>query len=55
MSKDAPLRFLEIPRKDPRKILAKDRVRHYREIYGQYDAESAGKQAGRCLDCASAV
>ena len=51
MSKDAPLRFLEIPRKDPKKSLAKDRVRHYREIYGQYDAEAASKQAGRCLDC----
>jgi glutamate synthase (NADPH) small chain len=51
MSKDKPLRFLEIPRKDPRKLLPKERVRHYREIYGQFDAEGAHKQAGRCLDC----
>jgi glutamate synthase (NADPH) small chain len=51
MSKEKPLRFLEIPRKDPRKIAAKDSVRNYREIYGQFDAEGAHKQAGRCLDC----
>ncbi len=51
MSKEAPLRFLEIPRKDPKKLLARDRIRHYREIYGQYDVEDAAKQAGRCLDC----
>lgn len=51
MSQEKPLRFLEIPRKDPRKVPPKERVRDYREIYGQYDAESAHKQAGRCLDC----
>jgi glutamate synthase (NADPH) small chain len=51
MSLEKPLRFLEIPRKDPRKSAPKDRVRDYREIYGQFDAESAHKQAGRCLDC----
>jgi glutamate synthase (NADPH) small chain len=51
MSQEKPLRFLEIPRKDPRKTAPKDRVRDYREIYGQYDAESAHRQAGRCLDC----
>jgi glutamate synthase (NADPH) small chain len=51
MSQEKLLRFLEIPRKDPRKVPPKERVRDYREIYGQYDAESAHKQAGRCLDC----
>jgi glutamate synthase (NADPH) small chain len=51
MSETRPLRFLEIPRKDPRKILPKDRVRHYREIYGQYTADGAHRQAGRCIDC----
>ncbi|MFN2167787.1 MAG: glutamate synthase small subunit, partial [Anaerolineae bacterium] len=51
MSKEAPLRFLEVPRKDPKKLLARDRIRHYREIYGQYDVEDAARQAGRCLDC----
>ena len=45
------LRFLEVPREDPPKLPAEERVLHYREIYGQYDAEGASKQAGRCLDC----
>jgi glutamate synthase (NADPH) small chain len=51
MSQEKPLRFLEIPRKDPHKVPSQRRVRDYREIYGQYDAESAHLQAGRCLDC----
>jgi glutamate synthase (NADPH) small chain len=51
MSQEKPLRFLEIPRKDPRKTPSQQRVHDYREIYGQYDAEGARKQAGRCLDC----
>ncbi len=46
-----PLQFLEVPRKDPEKEVAKERVRHYGEIYGQYDGASAAAQAGRCLDC----
>ena len=51
MSQEKPLRFLEIPRKDPQKVPSQRRIRDYREIYGQYDAESAHLQAGRCLDC----
>ncbi|MFU8820661.1 MAG: FAD-dependent oxidoreductase [Gammaproteobacteria bacterium] len=51
MSQEKPLRFLEIPRKDPPKIPSQRRIRDYREIYAQYDAESAHLQAGRCLDC----
>jgi glutamate synthase (NADPH/NADH) small chain len=51
MSLEKPLRFLEIPRTDPKKTPASERVRDYREIYGQYDAENANQQAGRCLDC----
>ncbi len=46
-----PLQFLEIPRQDPPKDSAKIRVTHFKEIYGQYDAESAAEQAGRCIDC----
>ena len=46
-----PLQFLEIPRRDPEKAPAEARVRHYREIYGQYDANEAADQAGRCLNC----
>ena len=46
-----PLQFLEVPRRDPDKESAKERVQHYGEIYGQYDGADAAAQAGRCLDC----
>ncbi|MEL7297056.1 MAG: FAD-dependent oxidoreductase [Pseudomonadota bacterium] len=46
-----PLQFLDIPRRDPDKAPADIRVQHYREIYGQYSAEEAADQAGRCLNC----
>jgi glutamate synthase (NADPH/NADH) small chain len=51
MSKASPLLFLEAPRRDPSKTPAQDRVRQFREIYGQYDASGAAQQAGRCLHC----
>ncbi|MEM8549026.1 MAG: FAD-dependent oxidoreductase, partial [Pseudomonadota bacterium] len=46
-----PLQFLEIQRTDPEKEPAEARVKHYREIYGQYNATEAAEQAGRCLNC----
>ncbi|MEL6301346.1 MAG: FAD-dependent oxidoreductase [Pseudomonadota bacterium] len=46
-----PLQFLEIPRRDPDKEPAESRVHHYNEIYGQFSAEEASDQAGRCLNC----
>jgi len=46
-----PLQFLEIPRRDPEKDPAEVRIKHYSEIYGNYDAADAGAQAGRCIDC----
>ena len=46
-----PLQFLEVPRRDPEKESAKERVQHYGEIYGHYDGADAAAQAGRCLDC----
>jgi glutamate synthase (NADPH/NADH) small chain len=46
-----PLQFLEVPRKDPSKEDAEERIRHFGEIYGSYDGASAGAQAGRCLAC----
>jgi glutamate synthase (NADPH/NADH) small chain len=46
-----PLQFLEIPRRDPEKEPARERVRHFGEIYGSYDAADAASQAGRCLSC----
>jgi glutamate synthase (NADPH/NADH) small chain len=45
------LQFLEIPRQDPEKDPAEERIRHYREIYGQFDSEAASRQSGRCLAC----
>ncbi len=46
-----PLQFIEVPRADPDKEPASSRVRHYREIYGNYDAAAAADQAGRCINC----
>ena len=46
-----PLQFLEIPRRDPEKEPASERVRHFGEIYGSYDGADAAAQAGRCLSC----
>jgi glutamate synthase (NADPH/NADH) small chain len=46
-----PLQFLEIPRRDPDKQTPEERIRHFGEIYGNYDGASAASQAGRCLSC----
>jgi glutamate synthase (NADPH/NADH) small chain len=46
-----PLQFLEVPRRDPDKQPAEVRIKHYGEIYGQYDGADAASQAGRCLSC----
>jgi glutamate synthase (NADPH/NADH) small chain len=46
-----PLQFLEVPRKDPGKQDASDRIQHFGEIYGHYDGANAAAQAGRCLSC----
>ncbi len=46
-----PLQFLEIPRRDPEKEVAEQRIHHFGEIYGHYDSASAAAQAGRCLSC----
>lgn len=48
---ERPLQFLEIPRADPEKEPAPDRVGHYREIYANFTPESAADQAGRCINC----
>jgi glutamate synthase (NADPH/NADH) small chain len=45
------LQFLELPRQDPDQEPADQRIRHYREIYGQFDPDTAARQAGRCLSC----
>ena len=46
-----PLQFLEIPRRDPDKEAPDERIRHFGEIYGNYDGASAAAQAGRCISC----
>ena len=46
-----PLQYLEVPRRDPEKEPAEQRIRHYKEIYGSYDAADAASQAGRCIAC----
>ena len=46
-----PLQFLEVPRRDPEKEPAEERIRHFGEIYGHYDGANAAAQAGRCLSC----
>ncbi len=51
MAKDTVFQFIELPRKDPKKVQAGVRVRQWGEIYGHYPAAEAGQQAGRCLAC----
>ncbi len=48
---DMTFQFLDLPRKDPKKVKVPVRIKHFKEIYGQFSAEKAGKQAGRCLAC----
>ena len=42
---DKHLQFLDIPRTDPVKTPVEARVRSFREIYAQYDAQGAAQQA----------
>ncbi len=43
--------FLELPREDPNKTPAPDRIKQWAEIYGHYNSEKAAAQSGRCLHC----
>ncbi|OZB37151.1 MAG: glutamate synthase small subunit [Halothiobacillus sp. 14-56-357] len=43
--------FLNVPRQDPEKKPATERVTEFGEIYGQYNPEKAAEQADRCLEC----
>jgi glutamate synthase (NADPH/NADH) small chain len=43
--------FIDIPRQDPAKKSVEVRIREFREIYGEFDAETAGAQSSRCLEC----
>ncbi len=51
MSKTKPFLFLDVPRQSPAKRRARERVRDFREIYGEFDPRTAADQAGRCLHC----
>ena len=51
MSKTKPLQFLDVPRQDPDKKPARERVNEFKEIYGQFDSRTVADQAGRCLHC----
>ena len=46
-----PLQFLEVPRRDPDKEPAVERIKHFGEIYASYDGANAAAQAGRCISC----
>ncbi|MFK7862244.1 MAG: FAD-dependent oxidoreductase [Granulosicoccus sp.] len=48
---DTTFQFLELPRKDPKKIKAPVRIKHFKEIYGQFNPEKAAAQSARCLSC----
>jgi len=43
--------FIDVPRQDPSKVKAEVRVHIYKEIYGQFDPQTAAQQADRCLGC----
>lgn len=48
---DMTFQFLDVPRKDPKKVKAPVRIKHFKEIYGQFSPDKAAAQAGRCLAC----
>ncbi|OOZ42284.1 glutamate synthase [Solemya pervernicosa gill symbiont] len=43
--------FVQVPRTDPEKKSADERVQEYAEIYGHFGPENAAEQADRCLGC----
>jgi len=43
--------FLQVKRVDPEKKPVEIRIKEYREIYGEFNAETAAQQADRCLEC----
>ena len=48
---DSHFQFLDAPRKDPEKSPAPIRIQNLREIYGQFDPDTAAEQSERCLAC----
>ncbi len=48
---DTTFQFLDLPRKDPKKVKAAVRIKNFNEIYGQFSPEKAAGQSARCLSC----
>ena len=51
MAKQRMLQFVSVPRDMPEKRPPDLRNQDFREIYGEYAAEKAGEQSGRCSQC----
>ncbi len=43
--------FLETPRQDPPKLQPLQRIRDWRETFGEFNQETAASQSLRCIDC----
>jgi glutamate synthase (NADPH) small chain len=51
MAKQPMLRFVTVGKEMPQKRTADERTEDFDEIYGEYAAEKAAEQAGRCSQC----
>ena len=51
MTNDKPFAFIEIPRVEPSKAPARQRVNNFQEIYRTYTQRAVAQQATRCIDC----
>ena len=51
MAKQPMLRFVTVGKEMPQKRAADERTEDFDEIYGEYAAEKAAEQAGRCSQC----
>ncbi|GIX22428.1 MAG: glutamate synthase subunit beta [Gammaproteobacteria bacterium] len=51
MAKKNVFHFLDVGRQDPDKVPVERRIREFKEIYGQFDPDTAASQAERCLHC----
>ena len=43
--------FIDLPRQNPEKASVEVRLKHWDEIYGQFNPEQASQQADRCIEC----
>ncbi|MGM0563016.1 MAG: FAD-dependent oxidoreductase [Pseudomonadota bacterium] len=51
MGSSNTFQFLDVPRQDPEKTSAEVRIKEFKEIYSDFDAETAASQSERCLEC----